>query len=68
MNAIPADLGRFDLIWSSCALEHLGSPKAGLEFVVRTLELLKPGGVSVHTTEIELTLRDDTADYGHLAV
>src|SRR5262249_3893247 len=55
MNTIPDDLGRFDLIWSSCALEHLGSPEAGLKFVEGTLNLLEPGGVSVHTTELELT-------------
>jgi 2-polyprenyl-3-methyl-5-hydroxy-6-metoxy-1,4-benzoquinol methylase len=68
MNEVPDDLGRFDLVWSCCALEHLGSPEAGLDFVERTLDLLKPGGVSVHTTELELTLREATADYGHLAV
>ena len=68
MKDIPADLGRFDLVWSCCALEHLGSPEAGLEFVVRTLDLLEPGGVSVHTTELELTPRTETADYGNLAV
>ena len=49
MNAVP-DIGRFDLIWSCCALEHLGSPEAGLKFVRHTLGLLEPGGVSVHTT------------------
>lgn len=68
MNAVPDDLGRFDLVWSSCALEHLGTPQAGLDFVMRTLDLLEPGGVAVHTTELELTLRAETADYGHLAV
>jgi hypothetical protein len=68
MNVVPDDLGLFDLVWSCCALEHLGSPDRGLEFVLRTLELLRPGGVSVHTTELELTRRRDTADYGNLAV
>lgn len=68
MNSIPDDLGRFDLVWSACALEHLGTPQAGLDFVVRTLDLLRPGGLAVHTTELELTRRADTADYGHLAV
>jgi hypothetical protein len=68
MNAVPDDLGRVDLVWSCCALEHLGTPQAGLEFVVRTLGLLEPGGVPVHTTELELTPRAETADYGNLAV
>ena len=42
MTAVPDDLGAFDLIWSCCALEHLGSPEAGLEFVRQTLPLLEP--------------------------
>jgi hypothetical protein len=67
MNAVPDDLGPCDLTWSSCALEHLGSPEHGLRFVRRTASLLAPGGVAVHTTELELTERSITADYGHLA-
>lgn len=68
MNDVPDDLGTFDLLWSSCAFEHLGTPEAGLDFVVQTVDHLRPGGVAVHTTELELTRRDSTADYGHLAV
>jgi 2-polyprenyl-3-methyl-5-hydroxy-6-metoxy-1,4-benzoquinol methylase len=68
MNEIPDDLGRFDFVWSACALEHLGSPRAGIEFIIRTLELLEPGGIAIHTTELELTPRAETADYGHMAV
>ena len=36
MNDLADDLGEFDLVWSSCAIEHLGSPAAGLEFVLQT--------------------------------
>lgn len=68
MTVIPDDLGEFDFVWSCCAFEHLGSREAGLEFVVRTLRLLRPGGVSVHTTELELTPRDGTAEYGNIVV
>lgn len=68
MNAIPDDLGSFDLVWSCCALEHLGTARAGLEFVARTLELLRPGGIAVHTTELELTARAKTAEYGNIVV
>jgi hypothetical protein len=68
MAALPADLGCFDFVWSACALEHLGSPAAGLEFMLHTLDLLNPGGLAVHTTELELTRRSTTADYGHCAV
>lgn len=68
MNHLPEGLGRHDLLWSACVIEHLGSPAAGLSFLERSLELLKPGGVAVHTTELELTERRTTADYGHCAV
>lgn len=68
MNEVPDDLATYDLVWSCCAFEHLGSPSAGLDFVLRTLDLLRPGGVAVHTTELELTPRAETADYGNLAV
>ena len=54
MNAIPADIVDFDFCWSSCAFEHLGSLKHGLDFVRNSLKCLKPGGVAVHTTEFNL--------------
>jgi SAM-dependent methyltransferase len=68
MNDVPADIGTFDVIWSSCVIEHLGSPQRGLDFVLESCALLAPGGIAVHTTELELTRRDTTADYGHCAV
>jgi SAM-dependent methyltransferase len=68
MNELPDDLGQFDFTWSSCVIEHLGSPALGLEFVRRSAALLKPGGVGVHTTELELIPRETTMDYGHCAV
>jgi 2-polyprenyl-3-methyl-5-hydroxy-6-metoxy-1,4-benzoquinol methylase len=55
MRALPADLGQFDFLWSACALEHLGSLRAGLAFIQAALKLLRPGGVAVHTTEYNLT-------------
>jgi hypothetical protein len=42
---------RYHLIWSSCALEHIGGRKAGIDFIFNSLECLKPGGLAVHTTE-----------------
>ena len=68
MNDPLDDLGSFNIVWSSCALEHLGSPEAGLDFVVRSARLLAPGGVAVHTTELELTQREASAEYGNCAV
>lgn len=62
MNAVPDDLTGFDFCWSACALEHLGSIQNGLDFVVRSIDTLKPGGWAIHTTELNLTSNDDTVD------
>lgn len=64
MTAIPADLTGFDFTWSSCAYEHLGSIKAGLAFFENSLACLKPGGIAVHTTELNLSSNGDTLDHG----
>ncbi|WP_174290845.1 SAM-dependent methyltransferase [Sphingomonas bacterium] len=55
MNAVPDNRTGYDFCWSSCSLEHLGSIDAGLRFIERSLDTLKPGGVAVHTTEFNLT-------------
>jgi 2-polyprenyl-3-methyl-5-hydroxy-6-metoxy-1,4-benzoquinol methylase len=60
MNHIPETLVDFDFTWSSCAFEHLGSIRHGLDFVFNSLGCLKPGGVAIHTTEFNLTSNDDT--------
>ena len=60
MNAIPADLGGFDVCWSSGASGHLGSIQHGLDFFENSLAALKPGGLAVHTTEFNLQSNDDT--------
>jgi hypothetical protein len=53
MRSIPTDLRGFDVAWSSCCFEHLGSPDAGFDFVVESMRVLVPGGTAVHTTEID---------------
>ncbi len=63
MNAIDADLtGAFDFCWSACALEHLGSIRHGLDFIERSVDCLKPGGLAVHTTEFNCESDDATLD------
>jgi 2-polyprenyl-3-methyl-5-hydroxy-6-metoxy-1,4-benzoquinol methylase len=62
MNAIPADLTGFDFCWSICALEHLGSIEQGLAFIENTLDTLLPGGLSVHTTEFNISADGPTID------
>lgn len=70
MNALPAEIEnrKFDFAWSSCVIEHLGSPAKGFDFVRHCFDLLKPGGIMIHTTEYELTAQHETQDYGHCAV
>ncbi|MDR3494363.1 MAG: hypothetical protein P4L82_07150 [Ancalomicrobiaceae bacterium] len=62
MNAIPDDLTDYDFCWSICALEHLGSIRLGLDFIVASLDTLKPGGVAVHTTEFNFMNDAETVD------
>ena len=56
MTRIPEELqrGGFDVVWSVCALEHLGTLERGLDFVCAAMRCLRPGGVAVHTTEYNL--------------
>lgn len=64
MRTLEGLTGGYDFIWSSCALEHLGSLRAGLDFIVRSSELLGPGGVAVHTTEYNVLSNDATIEKG----
>ncbi|MBK1660759.1 SAM-dependent methyltransferase [Paracraurococcus ruber] len=56
MAALPADLqdGSRDIVWSACAMEHLGSLERGMAFVEAAMRCLRPGGIAVHTTELNL--------------
>jgi SAM-dependent methyltransferase len=62
MNHIPEDLTGFDFCWSACAYEHLGSIAAGLRFVKESIRCLRPGGIAVHTSELNLTSNTSTVD------
>ncbi len=55
MNHLPEDLTGFDFCWSSCSIEHLGSIRAGRQFMLNMTRCLKPGGVGVHTTEYNVS-------------
>jgi SAM-dependent methyltransferase len=63
MNDLPPDLGDFDFIWSACALEHLGSLQNGADFILNALDVLRPGGVAVHTTEFNMDDDGSTLDF-----
>jgi hypothetical protein len=66
MSRIPDDLlrGEFDCLWSVCSFEHLGTIEAGLDFVLRAMACLKPGGIAVHTTEFNMDPDGPTVDHG----
>ncbi len=54
MNILPAEYSnQFDFVWSSCSLGHIGGYQAGLDFIENSLKLLKPGGIALHTTELD---------------
>ena len=68
MRAIDDDLRGFDFLWSSCALEHLGSLQHGLDFVMNAMDCLRPGGVAVHTTELNCDSDVETVETGDSVV
>jgi 2-polyprenyl-3-methyl-5-hydroxy-6-metoxy-1,4-benzoquinol methylase len=65
MKEIPSEHdGQFDFVWSTCAMEHLGSLGAGIDFVWNSVKCLKPGGVAIHTTEANVSSEEDTISSG----
>lgn len=69
MNAIPSDLDNtFDFCWSACCLEHLGSIQHGLDFIVESIRILRPGGVAVHTTEFNMDSNSETIESRDLSL
>ncbi len=57
-------IAKYDIIWSNCALGHLGTIEAGLKFIEKSLDCLNPGGVAVHTTETNIVSNTDTIEAG----
>lgn len=64
MNAMPKGDQSWDFVWSSCALEHLGSLSNGVQFVENAMSFLRPGGVAVHTTEYNVCSNSETVSTG----
>mgnify|MGYP001182247361 CR=1 FL=1 len=64
MNDFPGELEGFDFVWSSCAMQHLGSIEAASEFLSRSVRCLRPGGLAIHTTEYNFGSGEDTLDHG----
>lgn len=68
MNHIPGELINFDVCWSACAFEHLGSLEQGLLFVENSLQTLRPGGYAIHTTEFNLSSNTKTLESDDLSI
>jgi len=64
MRAIPSGLTGFDFTWSCCSLEHLDSLENGVRFIHESLACVRPGGIAVHTTELNLSSNDLTIETG----
>jgi glycosyltransferase involved in cell wall biosynthesis len=64
MREIPDDLrqAEFDLVWSAGSLEHLGGIRAGMDFILASMDCLRVGGVAVHTTEFNFLKRYRTLE------
>ena len=64
LRDLPDDLHDFDFTWSSHVIDHLGTPAAGMDFVAAQMHRLRPGGLAVHTTELNLSSDTDTIAEG----
>lgn len=63
MNRIKKEFSnKYDVVWSNCALGHLGNIEKGLEFIEKSLACLVPGGMAVHTTELNIHSNTTTLD------
>ena len=60
-GAVEAGSG-FDALWSLSKVSRCGSLAAGADFVVRSLDALKPGGVAVHILEFNYADEARTID------
>ena len=56
--------GKYDFVWSTCSLEHVGSIALGKLFALKSMNFLRPGGVAVHTTEFTLSSVGPTVEQG----
>lgn len=54
----------FDFCWSGGLCEHLGSIRAGLDFIEQAMAWIRPGGWAVHITEYNCTSDLETVQEG----
>ena len=68
MNILPLPLspsyGKFDFLWSTCSIEHVGSIALGQRFVENAMTYLNNGGVAIHTVEFTISSNSYTVEDG----
>lgn len=55
-------VNKFDFAWSNCVIGHLGSMKLSEKHLVRHSKYIKYGGVSVLTTELNISSLTETVE------
>jgi hypothetical protein len=61
-SAIGEGLSGFDACWSVGQAASMGSIRQGMDFVVRSMNVLKPGGLAVHLFDFNFADDDRTID------
>lgn len=51
---------QFDFSFSCGSIEHIGGIEQTIQFLVNQMNVLKPGGIAVHTTEYNLDSEEET--------
>ncbi|KAI8802864.1 hypothetical protein BJ742DRAFT_831721 [Cladochytrium replicatum] len=65
LNHMPIDLRySFDFVWTVRTVEHIGSILLGQRFIMNSLDMLRPGGVAMHSFEFTLSSDSRTVDHG----
>jgi FkbM family methyltransferase len=67
-DRVSPELGDFDFVWSSGVVEHMGSIRRAVDFVVEAMRYLRRGGVAVHTIPFNLTSNYQTVEGPDLVV
>lgn len=68
MRRLPANLGGLaDAIWSLSAVQRLGSVTAIGDFIEASLGALRPGGIAVHTMDLNVSSGEESIETGDFA-
>jgi hypothetical protein len=60
--------GPWDMVWSCGAAQRSGGIAEALDFIERSMELLRPGGFAVHTLDFNIGSEEETVETEELSV